>query len=98
MDLFSIPEPELDQSKKPKIYSVIEITRKIKILLEESFASLTVRGEISNLTKHSSGHIYFTLKDEQAQIKSVIWRSVVSSLLVDVREGIKVLVRGKAIL
>ncbi len=96
MDLFSKPGPEPEQATKPKIYSVIEITRKIKILLEENFASLTVRGEISNLTKHSSGHIYFTLKDEQAQIKCVIWRSVVSSLLVDIREGIKVLVRGKA--
>ncbi len=95
MDLFSKHEPPQDSTPKPKIYSVNEITKKIKILLEDSFSSITVRGEISNLTKHSSGHVYFTLKDEMAQIKCVIWRSTVQSILADIREGVKVLVRGK---
>lgn len=95
MDLFLHNPPPGENIPKPRVLSVFELTRKIKILLEGNFISVMVRGEISNVTRHSSGHIYFTLKDEQAQIRCVTWRSTVPSLLVDVREGIKVIAQGK---
>lgn len=101
MDLFSsLPESTEENSgnensSRPKIYSVAEITRHIKFLIEESFPSLVVRGEVSNLSLHSSGHVYFTLKDELAQIKCVIWRSQAERMGVALEDGMKVLARGK---
>ena len=101
MDLFSsLPESTEENSgnensNRPKIYSVAEITRHIKFLIEESFPSLVVRGEVSNLSLHSSGHVYFTLKDELAQIKCVIWRSQAERMGVALEDGMKVLARGK---
>ena len=100
MDLFSsVPDPSEDNkgsdSSGPKIYSVTEITRQIKFLLEESFPSLVARGEVSNLTLHSSGHVYFTLKDELAQIKCVIWRSQAERMGVALEDGMKILAKGK---
>ena len=100
MDLFSSSSQSHDEdgeSSLPeiKIYSVVEITRQLKFLIEESFPSIVVRGEVSNLTRHSSGHIYFTLKDEMAQIKCVIWRSQAQQMTFSLNEGMKFLVRGK---
>ncbi|MBL7996977.1 exodeoxyribonuclease VII large subunit [bacterium] len=100
MDLFSSSPRHSKDDDEPdsseiKIYSVVEITRHIKFLIEESFPSLVVRGEVSNLTRHSSGHIYFTLKDEMAQIKCVIWRSQAQQMTFSLNEGMKFLVRGK---
>ncbi|KAB2881217.1 exodeoxyribonuclease VII large subunit [bacterium] len=100
MDLFSSSPRQTKDDDEPdsseiKIYSVVEITRHIKFLIEESFPSLVVRGEASNLTRHSSGHIYFTLKDELAQIKCVIWRSQAQQMTFSLNEGMKFLVRGK---
>lgn len=100
MDLFSSPpdhskDDEGAGPKDVKIYSVAEITRHIKFLIEESFPSLVVRGEVSNLSLHSSGHVYFTLKDELAQIKCVIWRSQAERMGVALEDGMKILVRGK---
>lgn len=96
MDLFSEIGQE-DQGGKPraKVYSVAEITHQIKFLLEESFPILLVQGEISNLNMHSSGHIYFTLKDEQAQMRCVVWRSQAENLRFAPEEGMKILVRGR---
>lgn len=93
MDLFSdtVNEPS---ASGPRVFSVAEITRKIKFLIEESFPALMVQGEISNLSRPGSGHIYFTLKDEQAQIKCVVWRSQAETFLVELAEGMSVIVRG----
>ncbi len=101
MDLFSSsPKPrekEEGSSDEPKqkIYSVAEITRQIKFLVEESFPSLMVEGELSNLTRHSSGHIYFTLKDDHAQIRCVLWRAQAVQMSFEPDDGMKVLVKGK---
>lgn len=57
-----------------KIITVTELNENIKRLLEASFDSLWVEGEISNLRKPASGHVYFTLKDEKSQIRAVIFR------------------------
>ncbi|MCB9057176.1 MAG: exodeoxyribonuclease VII large subunit [Calditrichae bacterium] len=58
-----------------KIYSVSEITQTIKMLLEQSLPTLWVEGEVSNFKEHYSGHLYFSLKDSDAQISAVMWKS-----------------------
>ncbi|XCN71735.1 MAG: exodeoxyribonuclease VII large subunit [Candidatus Electrothrix aestuarii] len=57
-----------------KIFSVSELTRSIKSMLEGRFAFISVVGEISGLRQPGSGHMYFTLKDDQAQIKAVLFK------------------------
>lgn len=57
-----------------KVYSVSDITYTIKSLLEESLPTIWVEGEISNFKTHFSGHYYFSLIDEKAQLSSVMWR------------------------
>ena len=57
------------------IYKVSELTSSIKLILEDSFPNIWVEGEISNLKSPSSGHIYFTLKDDRSELKSVFFKS-----------------------
>src|SRR5437773_6158373 len=57
-----------------KVFTVTELTRNIRATLETKFAAVWVQGEISNYKLHPSGHQYFTLKDQRAQISCVIWR------------------------
>ena len=72
------------------IYSVSSLTHEIKTLLETSFPRLWVEGEISNFKAHSSGHLYFTLKDENAQIRCAMWRFKAGELLFRLEDGLKV--------
>jgi len=67
--------------------SVTELTAQIKARLERAFAQIRVHGEISRLTRHRSGHIYFTIKDEHAAIAAVIWRSTAARLTCQPVEG-----------
>jgi len=76
------------------VYSVAEITRQIKFLLEESFPLLWVEGEVSNYRPHHSGHLYFTLKDSEAQLACVMWRSRASELRFELSDGMKVRLYG----
>jgi len=76
------------------IYSVSEITRNIKTILEGRFPDFFLEAEISEFRRHGSGHIYFTLKDSEALIPSVMWRSAAQSLTVSPRVGDRVLCRG----
>lgn len=80
--------------EEKKISTVTEITRQIKLSLEQRFPRIWLEGEISNCKHHTSGHLYFTLKDEGAQISAVMWRSRVASLLVRPEDGMKVIARG----
>ena len=77
------------------ILSVTELTKSIKLLLEDNFPRVWVEGEISNYIHHSSGHRYFTLKDEGAQIKCVIWRSSGKNLSFEPDNGMKVKASGQ---
>lgn len=77
-----------------KIYKVSEITREIKNLLEQSFPTLWIEGEISNYTLHSSGHRYFSLKDENAQIRCVLFRWEGKRLAFEPQDGMKVYALG----
>jgi exodeoxyribonuclease VII large subunit len=72
--------------------SVSVLTNKIRSVLESDFDDVTVQGELSNFKHHSSGHRYFTLKDDKAQIKCVMWRG--KSLNFQPRDGMKIIARG----
>jgi exodeoxyribonuclease VII large subunit len=75
--------------------SVTELTRAIKGTLEEGFDAVLVEGEISSSKLHSSGHFYFSLKDEGAVVSSVMWRNQASRLPKVPRDGDKVVVAGR---
>jgi exodeoxyribonuclease VII large subunit len=94
--MFIHKDPLLNESKpsERRVYSVSEITREIKITLEEGFPPLWIEGEISNFKKHSSGHSYFSLKDSEAQIGCVMWRGRNQNLIFEPADGLKVLVFG----
>ena len=85
--------PETDEST-PTVLTVAELTAQIKGLLEGTFPSVWVNGEISDLSRPRSGHVYFTLKDEVAQIRAVIWRSTAAGLPFDLSDGLEVICRG----
>jgi exodeoxyribonuclease VII large subunit len=78
-----------------KVRSVSELTAEIKGVLEEGFASVWVSGEVSNLARPGSGHVYLVLKDGQAQLRAVIWRGIALRLRFDPRDGLEVIVRGR---
>jgi exodeoxyribonuclease VII large subunit len=78
-----------------RVYSVSELTREIKETLEENFPRVWVQGEISNCHLHSSGHLYFTLKDERSQIRAVMFRSQVRQLAFEPENGMHVLCLGR---
>jgi len=77
-----------------KIYSVSEITRMIKLLLEENMPTIWLEGEVSNFKAHYSGHYYFTLKDQNAQISAVVWKSRAAQIPFELEDGMMVHVLG----
>ncbi|MBQ7758552.1 exodeoxyribonuclease VII large subunit [Anaerotignum sp.] len=81
---------------EPKVFSVGQINRYIKNLLENDFIlnSLLVQGEISNFKAHSSGHWYFTLKDAQGAISCVIFRQDAMQIPFEPENGMKVILYG----
>ena len=96
MNNYSIPHAE-ENSKNPErqVYTVTEITRSIKFSLETEFPLVWIEGEISNLRIPSSGHMYLTIKDEESQIKVVMFRSGKSQLKFEPKDGDQVIVKGK---
>jgi exodeoxyribonuclease VII large subunit len=77
------------------VFTVGELTRAIKGLLEEAHPNVWVEGEVSNLARPSSGHVYLTLKDEESPLKSVLYRGVAMRMKFDLRDGMRVIVRGR---
>ena len=75
--------------------TISEITRRIKELIESSFGYVYVVGEVSNAKVHSSGHVYFTLKDEMTQIRCVMFRSSAARIDFTPEDGMKVYARGQ---
>lgn len=80
---------------QPEICTVSQLTAQIKGVLEKDFAALWVVGEISSLTRASSGHVYLSLKDPGALIRCVLWRSTAQRLHLQLEEGMQVLARGR---
>ena len=78
-----------------RIQTVGEVTRSLKGLLETSFPFITVAGEVSNLRRPYSGHMYFTLKDSEAQLRAVLFKTQQRYLNEDLRDGLEVVCRGR---
>ena len=76
------------------VYSVTELTTRIKDLLEENFRRVWVEGEINNFKHHSSGHMYFSLQDEKSSIRAVIYRSTAQRIGFLPKNGMKVVAMG----
>jgi exodeoxyribonuclease VII large subunit len=96
LDLFSQPLPSRKTSAapEPRIWSVAEITRSIRSLLESSLGEVWIQGEICNFRRQSSGHCYFGLKDERALLSCVLFRSYVPAHL-PLADGMLVQARGR---
>lgn len=86
------PHSEIRQEE---VLTVSELTRNIKIILETAMPVLWVQGEISNFKHHSSGHMYFSLKDAGAQINCVYWAGRNLHLAFRPEDGMQVLVKGR---
>ena len=78
-----------------KSLSVSELTAQLKGLIESNYSSIFVKGEISNFTHHSSGHMYFTLKDKYSELKAVMFKGNNSSLQFSPKNGDNVILQGK---
>jgi exodeoxyribonuclease VII large subunit len=76
-------------------FSVSEVSAALKRTVEDAFGFVRVRGEISNLKFHSSGHIYFDLKDEKACLNAVVWRTGAGRLRQKPQAGLEVVCTGK---
>ncbi|MFK5976123.1 MAG: exodeoxyribonuclease VII large subunit [Sulfurovum sp.] len=74
--------------------SVSSLNIKIKSLLEATFVQVSVEGEVSSLTYHSSGHLYFSIKDKDSSIKCVMWRSAVGRLKFQIKHGMRIVIHG----
>jgi exodeoxyribonuclease VII large subunit len=85
---------ELDPTE-PSYRTVSELTARIKATLELGFAEVALRGEVSNLARPRSGHVYLSLKDDSAQVRAVLWKSDAERLVFDLTDGLAVKVRGK---
>src|SRR3954471_17055896 len=79
----------------PRVYSVSELTREIKAVVEGRFPSVLVKGEVSNLKAPSSGHFYFTLKDADACLDAVLFRTEARRLRFSVQNGLSLVARGR---
>lgn len=93
---FSVSEPEEEEEvDELKPQTVSELTYKLKRLINENFCEVFVVGEISNFVKQSSGHYYFSLKDEETQIGAAMFRNANRKLRFLPENGMLVVVRGK---
>ena len=78
-----------------EVLSVSQLNNRARLLLEDVFGGIWVEGEISNLARPASGHIYFTLKDSQAQVRCALFRQNAARVRQALRDGLAVKVRGK---
>jgi len=77
-----------------QMMSVSSLNTKIKSLLEATFMHILVEGEVASVTYHSSGHLYFSLKDDKSAVKCVMWRSSVNRMKFRIEKGMHIVVEG----
>lgn len=87
-DLFSRVAPA------PRPLTVTELTRALKLAIEPRFKDVWVAGEVANLRRQSSGHLYFSLKDADALVGAVLWQSQARKVRFPLADGMEVLARG----
>src|ERR1700733_13122025 len=76
-------------------YTVSEISGAVKRTLEDNFGRIRVRGELTEVKRYPSGHIYLSLKDENAKIAGIVWKSAVGRLGMKPENGTEVIVTGR---
>ena len=76
------------------VWSVSELSRRLAAVLEEKFPAVWIEGEISNVRAHGSGHVYFTLKDDAAQIRCALFRNRMRRIRFEPADGLHVLAFG----
>ena len=80
--------------KPMQMISVSSLNTKIKSLLEATFMHVLVEGEVASVTYHSSGHLYFSIKDVQSSIKCVMWRSSAAKMKFRIEKGMHIVIEG----
>jgi len=98
----SFPDIKTDQEEQEvflrerieKFFTVSEITRQIRTSLEYNFSNISILGEISNLRKPGSGHVYLTLKDKGSQLQAVVFRNIASRIKFELKDGMEVISSG----
>lgn len=85
----------MNNAKNQPLFSVREITSNIRRFLEAQFSRIGVKGEVSNFTRHSSGHWYFNLKDSSAQISAVMFRSSNQKMVFQPKAGEEIILWGR---
>lgn len=91
----SLPLPEFDDDSTAAPWTVSELTEQLKSVIEQQFRQVVVVGELSNCTRASSGHVYLTLKDDEAQLRGVIWRMAARGIRFELEDGLMVVATGK---
>ena len=98
----SFPDIKTDQEEQEvfskekieKFFTVSQITRKIRASLEYNFSNVSILGEISNVRKPGSGHIYLTLKDKSSQLQAVVFRNIANKIKFELKDGMEVISFG----
>ena len=85
----------LPKTVAEEVLTVSQLSAKLKGVIEDHFPSVWVAGEISNFSQPQSGHCYFTLKDDNAQIRAVLWRNTAARLKLALHDGLEVVCRGR---
>ena len=89
------PPPPAPVPQPRRVLTVSELTARIRTLLEETFVEIWVAGELSNCKVWNTGHLYFTLKDRNAQIRGVMFRSALRRLRFTPKDGLRVVARAR---
>ena len=83
-----------DRQESQPVLTVSALTLLVKEIVEGSFPLVWVSGEVSNFSRPQSGHCYLTLKDDEAQLRAVIWRGTAATVRCDLHDGLEVICRG----
>ena len=82
-------------TERVKVFSVSDISRGIKSTLEAQYGSIKVKGEASSIKVHTSGHVYFSLKDDQSLLDAVCWKGNYSKVKIKPEDGMEIICTGK---
>ncbi len=89
------PPGAVHPAVRPRIWTVAQVNRAVRLLLEQTLSRLWVAGEVANFSRRRSGHCYFTLKDDAAQLRCVMFRREAARLPMDPEEGMTLRVFGR---
>jgi exodeoxyribonuclease VII large subunit len=91
----TVTDTETAPASNAQAYSVSELAFALKRTLEDAYGFVRLRGELSKVTHHASGHVYLTLKDEKASLDGVVWKGSVRNLSIRPEQGMEVIVTGR---